>query len=41
MVAVVPDGSVETRLDTIRASGHDAWAIGEVVDGHGRVAVRR
>jgi phosphoribosylformylglycinamidine cyclo-ligase len=41
MVAVVPDGSVETALDTIRASGHDAWAIGEVVDGHGRVAVRR
>ena len=41
MVAVVPAGSVEAALDTIRASGHDAWAIGEVVEGHGRVTVRR
>jgi phosphoribosylformylglycinamidine cyclo-ligase len=41
MVAVVPAVAVETGLDTIRASGHDAWAIGEVVDGHGRVTVRR
>jgi len=41
MVAVVPAVAVQTALDTIRASGHDAWAIGEVVDGHGRVTVRR
>jgi phosphoribosylformylglycinamidine cyclo-ligase len=41
MVAVVAASAVETALDTIRASGHDAWAIGEVVDGHGRVTVRR
>jgi phosphoribosylformylglycinamidine cyclo-ligase len=41
MVAVVPAAGVETALDTIRASGHDAWAIGELVEGHGRVTVRR
>ena len=39
MVAVVAPGDAHRALDGIRAAGHEAWQIGEVVDGHGRVFV--
>jgi phosphoribosylformylglycinamidine cyclo-ligase len=41
MVAVV---AAEDRLDTldaIRSAGHDAWLVGEIVDGRGRVTIER
>jgi phosphoribosylformylglycinamidine cyclo-ligase len=37
MIAVVPGRDRFHALDTVRAAGHDAWAIGEIVDGHGAV----
>jgi phosphoribosylformylglycinamidine cyclo-ligase len=39
MLAVVPGEAAERALDVVRSGGHDAWLIGEVVDGHGRVHV--
>jgi phosphoribosylformylglycinamidine cyclo-ligase len=39
MLAVVEAGDAHRALDTIRASGHDAWTVGEIVDGAGRVAL--
>jgi phosphoribosylformylglycinamidine cyclo-ligase len=41
MVALVAPDAVEAAVDTIRAAGHDAWVVGDVVDGHGRVHVAR
>jgi phosphoribosylformylglycinamidine cyclo-ligase len=41
MVAVVAPDGAEAAIDTARAAGHDAWDVGEVVDGHGRVTVDR
>ena len=41
MVAIVAAGDAHRALDGIRAAGHEAWQIGEVVDGHGRVFVER
>jgi len=41
MLAVVPPGDALSAVDTVRAAGHDAWLVGEVVDGHGRVTVTR
>ncbi|MFM7617403.1 MAG: phosphoribosylformylglycinamidine cyclo-ligase [Actinomycetes bacterium] len=41
MLAVVPAREVEHALDAIRAAGHRAWAVGEIVDGHGRAHVDR
>ena len=28
-------------VDVVRSAGHDAWIVGEVVDGHGRVRMER
>jgi phosphoribosylformylglycinamidine cyclo-ligase len=39
MLAVVAPDTAERALDTVRASGHDAWEIGEITEGHGRVNV--
>jgi phosphoribosylformylglycinamidine cyclo-ligase len=39
MLAIVPGEVAERALDVVRAGGHDAWIVGEVVDGHGRVRV--
>jgi phosphoribosylformylglycinamidine cyclo-ligase len=39
MLAVVAGDASERALDVVRASGHDAWVVGEVVDGHGRARV--
>jgi phosphoribosylformylglycinamidine cyclo-ligase len=35
MLAVVPGDVAERALDVVRSEGHDAWIVGEVVDGHG------
>ncbi len=37
MLAVVRRDAAEEAVDVVRLSGHDAWLVGEVVDGHGRV----
>jgi phosphoribosylformylglycinamidine cyclo-ligase len=39
MVAVVAADDALHALDAIRAAKHDAWVIGDIVDGHGRVHV--
>jgi phosphoribosylformylglycinamidine cyclo-ligase len=39
MLAVVEGDAAERALDVVRAEGHDAWLVGEVVDGHGHVHV--
>jgi phosphoribosylformylglycinamidine cyclo-ligase len=41
MLAVVPGDDVHPAIDAIRTGGHDAWLVGAVVDGHGRVAIER
>jgi phosphoribosylformylglycinamidine cyclo-ligase len=41
MLAVVPPGAVEDALDVLRAAGHPSWAVGEIVDGDGRVHLVR
>jgi phosphoribosylformylglycinamidine cyclo-ligase len=40
MLVVVPPDAVEPALDTVRTAGHEAWAIGRIVDGHGRVTLK-
>ena len=37
MLAVVAADDALTAVDVARAAGHDAWLVGEIVDGHGRV----
>jgi phosphoribosylformylglycinamidine cyclo-ligase len=39
MLAIVPGDVVHGALDAARAAGHEAWAVGEVVAGHGRVTM--
>ncbi len=39
MLAVVPGDVAERALDVVRSGGHDAWLVGEVVDGRGHVHV--
>jgi phosphoribosylformylglycinamidine cyclo-ligase len=39
MLAVVPGDARRATLDAVRASGHEAWAVGEVTPGHGRVTM--
>ncbi|MFN8034865.1 MAG: phosphoribosylformylglycinamidine cyclo-ligase [Acidimicrobiia bacterium] len=41
MLAVVARDDVLRALDAVRASGHDAWVVGEIVDGHGRARIER
>jgi phosphoribosylformylglycinamidine cyclo-ligase len=43
MLAVVPAADAFHALDTVRASGHEAWTVGEIRDGSGpaRVTVTR
>jgi phosphoribosylformylglycinamidine cyclo-ligase len=40
MLAVVPPEAVEAALDTVRSAGHEAWPIGSVIEGHGRVSLK-
>jgi phosphoribosylformylglycinamidine cyclo-ligase len=37
MLAVVPGDAVAAALDVVRATEHDAWAVGTITPGHGRV----
>jgi phosphoribosylformylglycinamidine cyclo-ligase len=37
MLAVVAADDSLRAIDVARAAGHDAWPVGEIVDGHGRV----
>jgi len=39
MLAVVPEGAVHAALDSVRAAGHEAWEVGEVGSGEGRVGL--
>jgi phosphoribosylformylglycinamidine cyclo-ligase len=39
MLAVVPADAIHAALDAIRAAGHEAWAVGEITSGHGRVTM--
>jgi phosphoribosylformylglycinamidine cyclo-ligase len=41
MVAVVAAGDRLDTLDAIRSAGHDAWLVGEIVEGRGRVTIER
>jgi phosphoribosylformylglycinamidine cyclo-ligase len=41
MLVVVAPGDVHRALDSLRAGGHEAWSVGEVLEGHGRAAVER
>ena len=41
MLAVVAAGDALAAIDAARAAGHDAWLVGEIVDGHGRVQMTR
>jgi phosphoribosylformylglycinamidine cyclo-ligase len=39
MLAVVPGDELHRALDTVRAAGHEAFPIGEIIPGHGRVTM--
>jgi phosphoribosylformylglycinamidine cyclo-ligase len=41
MLAIVAADDVHRAIDAIRTGGHDAWLVGAVVDGHGRVVMER
>ena len=41
MLAVVAPGTIEATLDTVRAAGQEAWIVGEVSEGRGRVSITR
>ncbi len=35
MLAVVPGDAAHLAVDAIRSAGHEAWVVGEIIDGHG------
>ena len=39
MLAVVPGDDGHAALDAVRAAGHEAWVVGEIIPGHGRVTM--
>jgi phosphoribosylformylglycinamidine cyclo-ligase len=39
MLAIVPGDGGPAALDAVRAEGHDAWIVGEIIPGHGRVTM--
>ncbi len=41
MLAVLPAAEVESALDSVRSSGHQAWLVGEIVNGSGRAHITR
>jgi phosphoribosylformylglycinamidine cyclo-ligase len=41
MLAIVPPDAALHAIDIVRAAGHDAWLVGELTDGHGRVHMDR
>ncbi len=40
MIGIVPADAAHPALDRLRGHGHDAWVIGEIAAGHGRVQFR-
>ena len=40
LAAVAPEDRLDT-LDAIRSAGHDAWLVGKIVEGRGRVTIER
>ncbi len=41
MLAIVPKDAALHAVDVIRAEKHDAWLVGEIVDGHGHVRMEQ
>ena len=41
MTAVVPARDRFDTVDAVRAAGHEAWIVGEVSEGRGRVSITR
>ena len=41
MLAVVPADAALHAVDIVRSKGHDAWLVGEITDGHGKVHLDR
>jgi phosphoribosylformylglycinamidine cyclo-ligase len=41
MIAVVAADDSQPAIDALAADGHDAFVIGEIIDGHGRASVVR
>ncbi len=41
MLAVVAQAEARRAIDVVRRSGHDAWEIGQLVDGRGKVVIER
>jgi len=41
MCAIVPPDAALHAVDIVRASGHDAWLVGEIREGHGHVRIER
>jgi phosphoribosylformylglycinamidine cyclo-ligase len=41
MLAVVAGSDVHPALDAVRSGGHEAWLVGAIEEGHGRVIVDR
>jgi len=41
MLAVVPAEDRLDTLDVIRSAGHDAWLVGKIVEGRGRVTIQQ
>jgi phosphoribosylformylglycinamidine cyclo-ligase len=39
MLAVVPGDAVNAALDAVRTAGHEAWPVGRITGGHGRVTM--
>jgi phosphoribosylformylglycinamidine cyclo-ligase len=39
MLVLVAAGAAERAIDHLRSAGHDAWEVGEVIPGHGQVAL--
>jgi phosphoribosylformylglycinamidine cyclo-ligase len=39
MLAVVPGDTVDAAVDAVRSTGHEAWAVGEIRPGRGRVTM--
>jgi phosphoribosylformylglycinamidine cyclo-ligase len=39
MLVVVTGDDLFATLDHVRSAGHDAWAVGEIVEGRGRVII--
>lgn len=40
MLAIVPAAGTERAIDEIRRSGHQAWLVGEIVEGSGRAHIQ-